>query len=52
MRKKGNPTKSQKVNKFVKDLVKVECHDCEVSSQARRPMEYKEFRSLLQLTRK
>ena len=36
---KGNPTKSQKVNRFIKDLVKVECHDRGVSSQARRPIE-------------
>ena len=49
---KGNPTKSQKVNQFIKDLVKVECHDRGVSSQARRPIEYKEFLQLLQLARK
>ena len=49
---KGNPTKSQKVNRFIKDLVKVECHDRGVSSQARRPIEFKEFLCILKLARK
>jgi len=50
---KGNPTKSQKVDQFIKDLVKVECHhDRGVLSQARRPIEYKEFLQLLHLARK
>ena len=49
---KSNPTKSQKVNWFIKDLVKVECHDCGVSSQARRPIESKEFLCILKLARK
>ena len=41
-----------KVNQFIKDLVKVECHDRGVSSQARRPFEFNEFLNLLQLARK
>ena len=49
---KGNPTKSMLVNQFIKDLVKVECHDRGVMSQARRPIEFKEFLSLLQVARK
>ena len=47
-----NPTKSQKVNTFIKDLVKVKCHDYGVSSQARRPIEYKKFLCLLRFARK
>ena len=49
---RGNPTKSQLVNSFIKDLVKVECKDLGVKSQARRAMEFKEFLTLLKMIRK
>ena len=49
---RGNPTKSMKVNQFIKDLVNVECHERGVSSQARRPIEFNEFLNILRLARK
>ncbi len=48
---RGNPTKSMKANHFIQDLVKMECHECGVSSQARQPIEFNNFLTLLQLAR-
>ena len=49
---RGNPTKSMKANQFIQDIVKMECHERGVSSQARQPIEFNEFLTLLQLARK
>jgi hypothetical protein len=47
----GNPTKSKEVNELVNGIKKFECRCEGVPSQARRPIEFDEFKNLLDVTR-
>jgi hypothetical protein len=47
----GNPTKSKEVNELINDINKFECRREGVPSQAQRPIEFDEFKNLLDVTR-
>jgi hypothetical protein len=47
----GNPTKSKEVNELINCIKKFECRREGVPSKARRPIEFDEFKNLLDVTR-
>jgi hypothetical protein len=47
----GNPTKSKEVNEHINGIKKFECLCEGVPSEARRPIEFDEFKNLLDVTR-
>jgi hypothetical protein len=47
----GNPTKSKEVNQLINGIKKFECRREGVPSQARRTIEFDEFKNLLDVTR-
>nr|KAE8923624.1 hypothetical protein PF009_g26130 [Phytophthora fragariae] len=51
IRKEGNPTRSELVNKVIKTVKRFEVRRQGVQSAARRPIEYEEFVNLLTLVR-
>ena len=52
IRKEGNPTRSQDVNRLIKILKKKEVRGQGISSKARRPFEYREFINILESVRR
>ncbi|KAJ8550596.1 hypothetical protein ON010_g10473 [Phytophthora cinnamomi] len=51
IRKEGNPTRSESVNKVIKSVKRFEVRREGVKSAARRPIEFEEFLNLLELVR-